>query len=106
MLAGGGESCADIEHLRAQPVLFGQVASDSTLYRTVVGLGPGVVEDLLCAVAGARAVVWDRRGASRSNGAVVLDIDSTLVEVHCSGSGIVSGFRSLITQHRGGSMVL
>ncbi len=34
MLAGGGESCADIEHLRAQGDLFGQVASDSTLYRT------------------------------------------------------------------------
>jgi hypothetical protein len=34
MLAGGGESCADIEHLRAQQALFGSVASDSTLYRT------------------------------------------------------------------------
>ena len=31
MLAGGGEACSDIEHLRAQPVLFGRVASDSTL---------------------------------------------------------------------------
>jgi hypothetical protein len=28
MLAGGGESCADIEHLRAQPVLFGAVPED------------------------------------------------------------------------------
>ena len=34
MLAGGGEACADIEHLRAQPDLFGAVPSDSTLYRT------------------------------------------------------------------------
>ena len=34
MLAGGGEACADIEHLRAQPDLFGSVPSDSTLYRT------------------------------------------------------------------------
>ena len=82
MLAGGGESCADIEHLRAQPVLFGEVASDSTLYRTVAGLGPGAVEALLGAVAGVRAGVWDRRGAVGGSGAVVLDIDSTLVEVH------------------------
>ena len=36
MLAGGGEACSDIEHLRAQPVLFGEVASDSTLYRLEV----------------------------------------------------------------------
>ena len=31
MLAGGGEACADIEHLRGQDRLFGAVASDSTL---------------------------------------------------------------------------
>jgi Transposase DDE domain group 1 len=34
MLAGGGESCADIEHLRAQEDLFGQTPSDSTVFRT------------------------------------------------------------------------
>lgn len=33
MFAGGWECCAGIERLRAQPVLFGEVASDSTLYR-------------------------------------------------------------------------
>ncbi len=31
MLAGGGEACSDIEHLRAQERLFGSVPSDSTL---------------------------------------------------------------------------
>ncbi len=80
MLAGGGEACSDIEHLRAQPVLFGEVASDSTLYRTLRGLGPGATEALLEAVAGVRAGVWERRGDAA--GPVVLDIDSTLVEVH------------------------
>src|ERR671911_644237 len=34
MLAGGGEACADIEHLRIQPELFGSVPSDSTLHHT------------------------------------------------------------------------
>jgi hypothetical protein len=34
VLAGGGESCADVEHLRAQSELFGDVPSDSTVYRT------------------------------------------------------------------------
>ncbi len=82
MLAGGGEACSDIEHLRAQPVLFGQVASDSTLYRTLRGLGPDVVRELWGAVAGVRAGVWERRGDVSGSAAVVLDIDSTLVEVH------------------------
>ena len=34
MLAGGGESCTDIESLAAQGRLFGDVCSDTTLYRT------------------------------------------------------------------------
>ena len=82
MLAGGGEACSDIEHLRAQPVLFGQVASDSTLYRTLRGLGPEAVQSLLAAVASVRGAVWERRGDTAGSAAVVLDIDSTLVEVH------------------------
>ena len=82
MLAGGGEACSDIEHLRAQPVLFGQVASDSTLYRTLRGLGPEAVQSLLAAVASVRGAVWERRGDTAGSAGVVLDIDSTLVEVH------------------------
>jgi hypothetical protein len=39
MLAGGGESCADIEHLRLQPALFGSVQSDSTVFRTFHQIG-------------------------------------------------------------------
>ena len=78
MLAGGGEACSYIEHLRAQPVLFGQVASNSC---NAAGPGPrgGAV---LAAVASVRGAVWERRGDTAGSAAVVLDIDSTLVEVH------------------------
>jgi len=82
MLAGGWECCADIEHLRAQPVLFGEVASDSTLYRTLRELSPDVVANLLAAAAEVRAAVWERGGGVSGDAPVVLDIDSTLVEVH------------------------
>ena len=96
VLAGGGGACSDIEHLRAGPVLFGEVASDSTLYRTLSGLGPDVVKALLGAVAGVRAGVWDRRGGAGSSGPVVLGIDSTLV-------GARSGNRDrAAAHHRGG----
>ena len=34
ILAGGGDSCADIETSASQGRLFGEVSSDTTLYRT------------------------------------------------------------------------
>ena len=48
-------------HMRAQPVPFGEVAPDPTLYCTVRGLGPAVAEVLAAAAAGVRSVVWERR---------------------------------------------
>ena len=62
MLAGGGKACSDIERLRAPPVLFGDVASDSTLCRLVRALIPDVVQSLCGAVTEVRARVWERRG--------------------------------------------
>ncbi len=79
MLAGGGEACSDIEYLRAQRELFGDVASDSTLYRTVRGLGAGGGEALLASTVAVRERLW--AGAERGE-PLVVDIDSTLVEVH------------------------
>ncbi|MEZ5216546.1 MAG: transposase [Ilumatobacteraceae bacterium] len=51
MLAAGGEACSDIEFLVAQPRLFGPVASDSMLYRTIRWIGPNVLGDLVAAAA-------------------------------------------------------
>jgi len=82
VLAGGGESCADIEHLRLQRDLFGIVASDSTVYRTFHELSPLTRRDLHGAVAQVRAKVWDQLGLTTSEDPVVLDIDASLVEIH------------------------
>lgn len=82
VLAGGGECCADIEHLRAQPRLFGEVASDSTVWRTMHELDESILDDMRAAVAGVRAEVWDRAGLSKGRGRVVLDIDASLVDIH------------------------
>ena len=82
MMAGGGEACSDIEKLRAQPVLFGEVPSDSTLYRTFFELDPATVAGLWQAMAVARAVVWSRASATTGTRRVVLDIDSSLHEIH------------------------
>ncbi len=82
MMAGGGEACSDIEKLRAQPTLFGEVPSDSTLYRTFFQLDPATVTGLWEAMAQARSLVWSRAAATSGNARVVLDIDSSLHEIH------------------------
>src|SRR4051812_33336316 len=82
MLAGGGEACTDIEHLRAQAELFGSVPSGSTLYRTFRQIDAPTLAGLWEAMAGARAQVWRRSSASNGTATVVLAIDSSLHEVH------------------------
>ena len=82
MMAGGGEACSDIEKLRAQPALFGSVPSDSTLYRSFFQLDPATVTGLWEAMAQARSVVWSRAAATTGKDMVVLDIDSSLHEIH------------------------
>ena len=81
LLAGGGESCADVEHLRAQRALFPDVCSDSTLYRSLRALKPEVVMAVKEAVAGVRSDVWRRLpGVWRNEG--ILDFDASLVAIH------------------------
>ncbi|HSH58037.1 MAG TPA: transposase [Acidimicrobiales bacterium] len=60
MLAGGGEACSDIEHLRAQEELFGSVPSDSTLYRTFRQLDAHTLAGLWEAMTQVPAHVWCR----------------------------------------------
>ena len=82
MLAGGGEACADIEHLRSQPDLFGSVPSDSTLYRSFRDVDAATLSRLWTAMAGVRAKVWRRSAATTGTAPVVLDIDSSLHQIH------------------------
>ena len=79
VLAGGGEACTDIETLRSQRELFGDVASDSTLYRTLTQADGGLVESLADAMATVRERVWADYPEDET---VILDIDSSVHEVH------------------------
>lgn len=83
MLAGGGDSCADIETLASQDRLFSDVCSDTTLYRTFTQtLTPEAVASARRAMAEVRAEVWQRTSATDGDGPVILDIDASLVEIH------------------------
>ena len=83
MLAGGGEACTDIEYLRAEAGLFGDVPSAPTLYRTLRSLDPGGGGGPVGGAGGGAPSGCGRvRAPGDAAAPVVLDIDATLVEVH------------------------
>ena len=90
-LALGGDTCSDLAVVRAEPAVFGPVASDPTLSRTIARLAADVARVLAAidrARAAARARVWAAGGPhAPDHGAdarhpVVVDVDATLVTSH------------------------
>jgi hypothetical protein len=85
ILAGGGESCLDIEHLRIGADLFGSVPSDTTVARTFHEITESTRTDITAALSAVRAEVWKRSSATTGTAPVMLDIDASLVEIHSEG---------------------
>ena len=82
MLAGGGEACSDIEHLRLGGDLFGSVPSDTTVFRTFHEITSSTRGGIAEAMAEMRSEVWRRSSVTTGSDPVLLDIDASLVEVH------------------------
>ncbi len=90
-LALGGDCLADLSLLRAEPGLFGRVASEATVSRTVAALA-GSPKASLAAIhaarAAARARAWELAGDTAPDHGIsgehplVIDIDATLVTAH------------------------
>ena len=78
-LADGADCLADLAVLRANPDLFGAVASDPTAWRVVSSIGPAELDAINAARAAARAQAW---AAGVRPGWIVLDLDATLVTSH------------------------
>ncbi|MDP9443954.1 MAG: transposase, partial [Actinomycetota bacterium] len=90
-LALGGDCPADIAVLRTAPQVFGPVASDPTVSRTLTALAadaPQVLSAIDTARAAARARVWGLAGRdapdhhSDAERPLVVDVDATLVTAH------------------------
>jgi hypothetical protein len=101
-VALGGDCVADLAVVRAQPELFGAVASDPTVSRLIAALAADVEVSLpaiRAARAQARAAVWARRrplagtAGSRDGGQVIVDLDSTLVAAHSDKQGAQPTFK-------------
>ena len=101
-VALGGDCLADIAVVRAQPTIFGSVASDPTVSRLFAALA-GDVDDAVAAIrharAEARAAAWARRRplvgnpGKRAGGQVIVDIDATLVTAHSDKEGAEPTFK-------------
>jgi hypothetical protein len=90
-LALGGDCLADIALLRSEPGLYGPVASDATVSRTITALAadaPAVLAAIDTARAAGRARAWKLAGAHAPNHAasartpLIVDLDATLVGSH------------------------
>ena len=100
-LAIGGDCLADIALLRAEPALFGRVASDPTVSRTIDRLAADPVAALR-AINGARAAArthaWALAGDRAPDHGVdagaplVIDVDATLVTAHSDKEGAAPTF--------------
>ena len=90
-LALGGDCLADVAVLRGEPGVYGPVASDPTVSRTIDALAadaPRALTAINAARAAARAAVWKLAGSNAPDHDVsaeqplVVDIDATLVTSH------------------------
>lgn len=84
-VALGGDCLADVAVVRAQPELFGPVASDPTISRLIDRLAAqpdAAVAAIRAARAAARRRVWGHRSPVSATGQVVVDLDATLVSAH------------------------
>ncbi|WP_406282500.1 IS1380 family transposase [Streptomyces sp. NBC_00209] len=86
-VALGGDCLADVGMLRAEPAVFGPVASDPTVSRlvdTLAAAGPKALTAIRSARAEVRKHVWKLAGASSpdTTGQVIVDLDGVLVLAH------------------------
>lgn len=95
-VAAGGDCLADVALVRAQPELFGSVASDPTICRLVDALAERPAEAVAAirsARAHARSTVWERRSPFAEEGPVVVDLDATLIGAHSEKEGASPNFK-------------
>jgi len=107
-LAVGGDCLADIAVLRADPGLFGPVASDPTVSRVVDRLAADPVAALRAihtARAQARAATWRLADEGAPDDGIdagaplIIDVDATLVTAHSDKEGAAPTFKRGFGHH-------
>jgi hypothetical protein len=107
-LAIGGDCLADVAVLRAEPRVFGPVASDPTVSRTIDRLAADadrVLAAIDTARAAARARAWRLAGDQAPDHGIdagsplVIDVDATLVTAHSDKQGAAPTFKKGFGHH-------
>jgi Transposase DDE domain group 1 len=101
-IALGGDCLADLAVVRAQPQLFGPVASDPTVSRLVDVLaddGQAAVAAIRAARAAARRRAWAHRCPVPGTGPLIVDLDATIVEAHSEKQGASPTFKRTFGFH-------
>ncbi len=103
-VALGGDCLADVGLLRAEPTVFGPVASDPTVSRLVDQLASGgqrVLAALRTARAEVREHVWRLAGdaAPDAGGQVIVDIDGVLVLAHSEKQDAAAMWKKTFRHH-------
>lgn len=103
-VALGGDCLADVGMLRAEPGLFGSVASDPTVSRLIDALaasGPKALTAIRDARSEVRRQVWELAGANSpaADGEVVVDIDGVLVLAHSEKQDATATWKKTFGHH-------
>lgn len=101
-IALGGDCLADLAVVRAQPDLFGRVASDPTVSRLVETLARDpdtAVTAIRAARAAARQRVWRHRSPVGDTELVIVDLDATVVLAHSEKEGATPTFKRTFGFH-------
>ncbi|MGW0544856.1 IS1380 family transposase [Streptomyces griseoincarnatus] len=103
-VALGGDCLSDVAMLRAEPDLFGLVASDPTVSRlvdTLAAAGPRALAAVRQARAEVRERVWSLVGGAAPNAAdeVVVDIDGVLVQAHSEKQDAAATWKKTFGHH-------
>ncbi len=113
-VALGGDCLSDIGVLRAEPGIFGVVASDPTVSRTVAALAadaPKALSAIRFARAAARAAAWDRAGEQAPDHSLdaehplIIDLDATLVTAHSEKESATPTFKMGFGHHPLGAWI-
>jgi len=107
-VALGGDALADAAIVRGEPGVYGLVASEATISRTIAGLARDadrVLRSVAVARKAARAVAWARAGAGAPNhdvsatNPVVVDLDATIVVAHSQKEAAAPTFKKTFGFH-------
>ncbi|MCX4774485.1 transposase [Streptomyces sp. NBC_01285] len=103
-VALGGDCLADVAMLRAEPDVFGPVASDPTVSRLIDALaaaGPKSLTAIRSARAEVRSHVWELAGANgpAADGSAIVDIDGVLVLAHSEKQDATATWKKTFGHH-------